>query len=195
LTRHRVSHIDAVVFTHAHADHIFGLDDVRRFNDIQRSELPCYGHRQTLGGIRKSFWYIFVPTQVGGGKPRLDLRLVNGSFEAAGLIVTPIPVWHGRVRVTGYRIGNFAYVTDVSRIPEESAELLKDLDTLVLGVLRHTPHPTHFNIEQGLAQIERLRPRRTLLTHISHQLDHEATNAILPSGVKLACDGMVIDIA
>jgi phosphoribosyl 1,2-cyclic phosphate phosphodiesterase len=188
-----VRRVDAIAFTHAHADHIFGLDDIRRLNEINDVEIPCYGHRQTMEAIRAAFRYIFVPTQAGGGKPKLSLNVVDGPFEAAGMTITPIPVWHGKVKVLGYRIGDFAYVTDVSRIPPESVELLQSLDTLVLGVIRYTPHPTHFNMEQGLAQIAELKPRRAFITHITHQLEHEATNAILPPGVEMAYDGLEIE--
>ena len=190
----RVRRVDAIVFTHAHADHIFGLDDIRRINEICDCEIPCYGHRRTIEAIRKSFPYIFRTTQAGGGKPRLSLNMIDGPFETAGMNITPIPVWHGRVRATSYRIGDFAYVTDTSRIPPESADLLMGLDTLVLGVVRHTPHPTHFNLEQGLEQIALLRPKRAILTHLSHAFDHEATNSVLPDGVELAWDGMALQI-
>ena len=192
--RNNIRRVDAVAFTHAHADHMFGLDDIRRFNEIQGSEITCYGHRQTLKVIREAFSYIFVRTQAGGGKPRLRLKLIEGPFEEAGLTVTPVPVYHGHVRVQGYRIGDFAYVTDVSRIPPDSMKLLQGLDTLVLGVLRFRPHPTHFNLEQGLAMVERLRPRRAIFTHLAHDLDYAATNAILPPGVELAYDGMELEM-
>lgn len=194
LIRSNVRRVDAISFTHAHADHIFGLDDIRRINEINDVEIPCYGHRQTMEAIRAAFRYIFVPTQTGGGKPKLSLNVVDGPFEAAGMTITPIPVWHGKVKVLGYRIGDFAYVTDVSRIPPESAELLRGLDTLVLGVIRYAPHPTHFNMEQGLAQIAELKPRRALITHITHQLEHGATNAILPAGIEMAYDGLEIEV-
>jgi phosphoribosyl 1,2-cyclic phosphate phosphodiesterase len=195
LVRFNVRRVDAIAFTHAHADHIFGLDDIRRLNEINNVEIPCYGHRQTIDSIHKAFRYIFVPTQAGGGKPRLSLNVVSGPFEAAGMTVTPIPVWHGKVKVLGYRIGDFAYVTDVSRIPPESADLLRGIDTLVLGVIRYTPHPTHFNVEQGLAQLAELKPRRAFITHITHELEHKATSGILPPGVQMAYDGMILDLA
>lgn len=191
LIQHNITRVDAIAFTHAHADHIFGLDDIRRINEVRDCEIPCYGHRRTIEAIRESFPYIFRSTQAGGGKPRLMLELITGPFAAAGTEIIPIPVWHGHVRVLGYRIGGFAYITDVSRIPPESADLLRGLDTLALGVLRYTPHPTHFNLDQGLAVIAEMKPRRAILTHISHQFDHNDVNASLPEGVELAYDGMV----
>jgi phosphoribosyl 1,2-cyclic phosphate phosphodiesterase len=186
--------VDAVLFTHAHADHIFGLDDVRRFNDISGRVMPCYGSRETLDTIRRAFDYVFVPTQVGGGKPSLDLISIEATFDVDGVTVTPIPIFHGRIPVYGYRIGDFAYVTDCSRIPDSSAPFLEGLDTLVLGVIRHEPHETHFSVSEGVAVAERFKPRQTYFTHIAHRLDHEQTNAALPPNVQLAYDGLRISI-
>lgn len=181
---------DAALFTHGHADHIFGLDDIRRFNDLSGRSISCYGNAQALEVLRQAFGYVFMKTQIGGGKPRLELVEVDGSFEAAGVPVIPIPAWHGRIPVLGYRIGAFAYVTDCSRIPERSMKLLEGLHTLVLGAIRHEPHETHMSIGEGLEVVERLKPGRTFFTHITHRLDHEATNAALPEGVELAYDGL-----
>jgi phosphoribosyl 1,2-cyclic phosphate phosphodiesterase len=194
LLREDIATADAVLFTHAHADHIFGLDDVRRFNDINGCALPCYGSAQTLATVRRAFDYIFVPTQLGGGKPQLDLVPVDGPFEVGGIVVTPVPVMHGSIPIYGYKIGGFAYVTDCSAIPDASMEMLGGLDTLVLGVLRPEPHETHFSVSQGLAVVEKLRPKRTFFTHISHKLDHEHTNSVLPPGVELAYDGLRLTI-
>ena len=192
--REDVRKVDAVLFTHAHADHIFGLDDVRRFNDVSGNSMPCYGSRDTLRTIRRSFEYCFVPSQIGGGKPSLDLIEVDGPFEVLGTEITPVPVFHGELGVLAYRIGDFAYVTDVSMIPDSSAETLRGLDTLVLGVLRPDPHETHFSLDEGLAVVERLGPARAFFTHIAHRLDHEATNALLPEHVRLAYDGLRITV-
>ena len=134
--REGLRRVDAVLFTHAHADHIFGLDDVRPFNEMSGKSIRCHGNARTLDVIRQAFSYVFSPTQMGGGKPRLELVEVDGPFEAVGELIIPIPVWHGRVPVLGYRIGSFAYITDCSSIPEESMRLLEDLHTLVLGVIR-----------------------------------------------------------
>lgn len=194
LVREGISCADAVLFTHAHADHIFGLDDVRRFNDVLCTALPCYGSRETLATIRRAFDYVFVTTQIGGGKPLLDLVPVDGPFVIEGVEVVPVPVLHGKMSVLGYRIGDFAYVTDCSNIPPGSAALLRELDTLVLGVLRPRPHETHFSLSEGLAVVDELKPKRAFFTHISHRLEHERTNDVLPPGVELAYDGLVVRV-
>ncbi len=192
--REGIRRIDAVLLTHAHADHMFGLDDMRRFNDMTKAAMPCYGLESTLTTLRRTFEYAFVPTQNGSSKPAIELLPVSGEFSVAGVGIRPIPVLHGVMDVLGYRIGDFAYVTDVSRIPESSMEMLSDLEVLVLGVLRPQPHETHFSVGEGLEVVDRLQPRRAFFTHIAHKLDHEATNASLPPGVRLAHDGLQITL-
>ncbi len=192
--REGIMSVDAVLFTHAHADHLFGLDDTRRFSDVLQRSLPCYGMEETLDTVRRVFGYAFRPVQSGGGLPSLDLRATNGRFDIGGVTVTPIPVLHGAVNVLGYRIRDLAYITDCSKIPDDSWDLLSDLDLLVLGVLRPKPHVTHFCLEQGLEVVERLRPKQTLFTHISHRMEHESTNAGLPDSVRLAYDGLTVDV-
>ena len=189
-----VDRVDAVLFTHAHADHIFGLDDVRRFNEMQQTSIPCYGLADTLAIIRQAFEYIFIPTQEGGGKPQIELVEVSGPFTAAGVPVTPVPVLHGQLPIFGYRIGNLAYVTDCSEIPEGSKELLRGLDVLVLGVLRRQPHETHITLDQGLSVALDLSPRQTYFVHMAHGLDHETTNRELPPGIQLAYDGLKVEV-
>jgi phosphoribosyl 1,2-cyclic phosphate phosphodiesterase len=193
--RNGVTRVDAVLITHCHADHISGFDDLRRFNELQGGEIPVYGNGDALAGIRQMFPYIFDDqAQLGGGKPQVRLAEVNQKFVFNGTPITPIPVRHGRIPVHGYRIGNFAYVTDVSEIPASSLELLRDLDILVLGVLRYKPHPTHLNLETGLEIIRLLEPRRTLLTHICHDFKAAEVNRCLPDGVELAYDGEQIEM-
>lgn len=187
-----IERVDAVLFTHAHADHIFGLDDIRRFNDIQDASIPCFGSAETLATIRKTFEYIFVATQEGGGKPRIKLRVVDGTFDAVGVQVTPIPVQHGKIGVLGYRIGDFAYITDCSFVPERSMELLQNLDVLVIGALRHQPHETHFSLSQAISIAEELSPSKTYFVHMSHGLEHVQTSKELPSGIHLAYDGLEV---
>lgn len=186
--------LDAVLFTHSHADHVFGLDDVRRFNDLQGGALPCYANELTLRDLRRIFEYVFVPTQAGGGKPRLDLRPLNGAFELFGLPVRPLTVMHGELPITAYRFGNAAYVTDVSFLPEAAEKHLRGLDLLILDALRYRPHATHFSIAQALEVVERLQPRRALFTHLCHDVEHAAAAAQLPAGVELAYDGLAVTI-
>lgn len=192
--RENIRRIDAVLFTHCHADHIFGLDDVRRFNDMSGKPMPCYGSESTLKTVRSAFEYVFVPTQTGGGKPSLNLICVDSPFDIGSVTVTPVPVLHGRMRIYGYRVGDFAYITDCSYLPESSARLLRNLKVLVLGVLRPEPHETHFSIGEALAVVEDLAPERTFFTHIAHRLEHEAVNRSLPAGIRLAHDGLKITL-
>lgn len=193
--RNKVTRVDMVLITHCHADHVSGFDDLRRFNELQGGEIPVYGNGPALKGIREMFPYIFDDqAQIGGGKPQIRLNEVDGRFLANGTEITPIPVWHGRIPVLGYRIENFAYVTDVSLIPDNSLEMLRGLDTLILGVLRYKPHPTHLNLEAGLEIIRLLKPRRTLLTHICHDFKASEVRRKLPDGVELAYDGEQIQL-
>jgi phosphoribosyl 1,2-cyclic phosphate phosphodiesterase len=186
--------LDAVLFTHSHADHIGGLDDVRVFNERQGQPMLCYGTAECLGDIRRRFDYIFEQTPWGGGKPRLDLLPIDGPLNLFGLEIQPVPVLHGDLGVLGFRFGNTAYVTDCNRILETSMDLLRGLDLLVLDALRWKSHPTHFNVEQALGVIDRLRPARCYLTHTTHDLEYTATNALLPHGVELAYDGLTVQV-
>jgi len=189
-----IDRVDAILFTHCHADHVMGLDEIRRFNVLQAQAVPCYGDRRTLGEIRRTFAYIFEADDEGGGVPRVRLHPVEGPFSIASREFIPVPIWHGRRSILGYRTGGFAYLTDCSGIPRESEALLEGLDTLVIDALRQRPHPTHFTVAQAVEAASRLGPRRTYLTHICHDLPHEATNAALPDGIRLAHDGLTITV-
>jgi phosphoribosyl 1,2-cyclic phosphate phosphodiesterase len=190
--RHSIHRVDAVLYTHAHADHISGLDDLRRF--AAPGPLPCYGDLATRAGLLKRFDYAFQPPAWPGSAPYLEFRPVFGPLKIAGLTVIPVPLRHGRLTVLGYRIGAMAYATDCNEIPPASRALLQDLDLLILDALRFTPHPTHFTLPEALAVVADLRPRRTLLTHISHEIDHATVSATLPAGVELAYDGLVVEV-
>jgi phosphoribosyl 1,2-cyclic phosphate phosphodiesterase len=192
--RFGLGRVDAVLFTHPHADHLLGLDDIRRYNTLQRAAIPCYGDPGTIDEVRRVFAYAFAPIQDGGGVPQLRLFPLSGPCSFGRVTVTPLPVFHGRLPIYGYRIGSFAYVTDCSAIPEDSWPLLEGVRTLVIDALRDRPHPTHFTVAQALDVVGRLRPDRALLTHICHELGHAETSARLPPGVEVAYDGLVLEI-
>ena len=191
---YEVERVDAILFTHCHADHVMGLDEVRRFNVLQNASVPCYGDRVTLEELRRTFAYVFEAADEGGGIPKITLHPVDGPFAVGAHTIVPVPVLHGRRPIFGYRLGDFAYLTDCSAIPDPSWPLLEGLDTLVIDALRHRPHPSHFTVAGALAVVERAAPRRALLTHICHDLPHGATGAALPAGVELAYDGLTIEI-
>jgi phosphoribosyl 1,2-cyclic phosphate phosphodiesterase len=190
-----VTRVDAILFTHSHADHVFGLDEVRRYNILQRAPIPCYADAQTLDDVRQTFAYIFAAGEKhGGGVPQLLLSRIGGPFTLGGVEFVPVPILHGPRPILGFRVGTFAYLTDCSRIPDESWPLLAGVRTLVVDALRERPHPTHFTVGEALAVVARLAPERAYFTHICHDLPHAATNARLPPGVELAYDGLVLDI-
>jgi len=187
--------IDAVLFTHEHADHIFGLDELRMFNFIKGGPIPIYGSLRVINRIRLLYDYIWDPeAPIGGGKPMLETFGVDGEFEVFGVGVKPIEIYHGPQMIYGYRINDFAYLTDCSGIPEKSREKLAGLKVLIMGALRFRPHPTHFSLEQALDEIKLLKPRRAILTHLGHSFDYQEMNSILPEGVELAYDGMMIEV-
>lgn len=192
---HGVEDIDLVLVTHTHADHVNGLDDLRAVNMVQRHPVDVYGKPEALDEIRTRFAYCFRPAPPGGGIPELNLVAIDGPFAVGNLAVIPVPLLHGDMEILGFRIGRFAYLTDVSRIPEESYGMLDGLDVLISTALRLRPHPTHMCLEQALATARRIGARRTFFTHMNHDMDHAAIEAQLPLDVRLAHDGLVIDIA
>ena len=194
--RASIDRLDAVLYTHSHADHILGLDDVRPFNFLQRHDIPIFTSAETLETLERVFSYAFEKTPTETTRPRLTAQVFDsGPFDAAGIQITPIRVSHGKGTAHGFRFGDCAYLTDHNGIPPESMERLTGLDVLFLDALRHNPHPTHSTVEESLETVEILKPRRAYFTHISHDLMHATLQARLPENVHLAYDELEIDIS
>jgi phosphoribosyl 1,2-cyclic phosphate phosphodiesterase len=190
-----IRRVDAILFTHSHADHVFGLDDVRRYNQMQKGAIACYADAGTVENLRRMFAYVFEPPQQkGGGIPQIALFRLVGPMTLGGVEIVPVPLFHGRLPVLGFRVGSFAYLTDCNAIPDDSWPLLDGVRTVILDALRHRPHSTHFSVSEALAASRRLGAERTYFTHICHDLGHAETNAQLPGGVELAYDGLVLEI-
>ena len=185
--------LDAIIYTHSHADHILGIDDLRPLSYRRPGKIPLYARPEAADYIRSMFRYIFDADYKFGGLARLELRAIDGAFDLFGTRVQPVPVIHGDTEIYGYRFGSAAYLTDFSEVPESSHPLLQDLDILFLDGLRHKPHPTHSTIENSIRIADCLKAKRVFFTHICHDLEHEATNAALPAHVRLSYDGMKLE--
>ncbi len=193
LLREGIGLVHATLYTHDHADHVFGLDDLRLFPYYLGHPMPVYCEAQVEARIRKSFDYAFAheAKAYAGGVPQIEFHEIETEpFQVLGIQVTPLRLEHGKFRVLGFRFGNIAYCTDTNRIPPESMALLAGLDVLILDALRRAPHPTHFCLDEAVAVAQEIGAQRTYLTHMSHDLEHAATNATLPKGIELAYDGL-----
>lgn len=191
--RERITRVDAVVYTHAHADHTLGFDELRRFNHLTKRPVPVYGDEATLQALQRTFSYAFEKgAAAGGGVPDVSLTVIDGPFVVGELALQPLTVYHGSNPVLGFRIGRFAYLTDCNAVPDDTIQQLGDLDVLVLDALRHRSHPTHYSLSEATAVAQRIGARSTLFTHMCHDLGHAATCAALPDGLSLAYDGLRI---
>ncbi len=193
--RFGIERLDAILYTHSHADHILGLDDVRPFNFLQREQIPIYGSAEALVVIERTFRYVFDSSPSESSRPQLSPHtFLDEPFPVCGLDFLPIRLAHGKGTVYGFRFGDCAYLTDHSGIPEESMEKLAGLDVLFLDALRYNPHPTHSTVDQSLKTVDRLKPQRAFFTHISHDLPHQLVESRLPANVRVAYDGLEIPI-
>lgn len=190
-----VGRIDSVLYTHHHADHVHGIDELRSFSHFNGIRVPCYGNRATLDELRKNFSYIFRGgVQTGGGLPNLELLEAPGEgFRLGGVRVLPLDILHGGLTILGYRLNDVAYITDCSGLPDETLDRLAGLDLLILNAVGFEPHPTHFCLSDALKAVEAIRPRQALLTHINHKFDHETVSRGLPENVALAHDGLCVE--
>ncbi len=186
-----INRVDAVLYTHSHADHTHGIDDLRTFNFTNRIEICCYGNSFTVSNIKENFKYIFDSFPAAGGKPRLNFKTVNRKFNFKGIDITPVEINHADWMILGYRIGSMAYLTDCSGIPARSLRKLNELDLLIIGALRYKEHVAHFNVEQAVDMINKIKPKRAVLTHMGHELDYRSLKSQLPKNISPAFDGQV----
>ena len=191
--RENITRLDAIIYTHAHADHILGLDDVRPLSFRSPEKIPLYAHESTAEALQSIFRYIFDANYKYGGIARVEMNRINGSLDLFGACFEPVRVLHGEAEIHGFRFGSAAYLTDFSDIPAESLKRLRGLDILFLDALRHRPHPTHSTVANSLRLVEELKPKRAFFTHISHDLPHQETNQDLPAHVRLAHDGLKLE--
>ena len=192
--RENITRVDAVLYTHTHADHLHGIDDLRAFCQIQRKQIPLYAKPDAVTHITQKFGYVLREPSDFWDLPVLRIESIQQPFELFGVTVTPIPVMHGKSHIFGYRIGNLAYLTDVSEIPESSFSLLEDLDIVLLDCLRETTHPTHINIEQSLTYIGRIKAKQSYMIHMTHELEYTFLTDKLPKGVFVGFDGLKLRV-
>jgi phosphoribosyl 1,2-cyclic phosphate phosphodiesterase len=192
--RENLLRVDAVLYTHTHADHLHGIDDLRAFCQINRCQIPLYSYPEAISHIQDKFGYTLREPSHYWDLPVLAAHVVEAPFTAAGVQVTPIPVMHGKIRIYAYRIGNLVYMTDVSAIPETSFHLLQGVEVLLIDCLRETPHPTHVSVSESLALIARIGAKRNVLIHMTHELEYHALQARLPANVTVGYDGLRLSL-
>ena len=193
---HEISDIHAILFTHHHADHILGMEELRAFNFIHQKIIPCYGRKETFEEIKKTFQYIFQQnSSYTGTVSQVDLHIIDGlPFTLGGVKITPLDITHGNLTICGYKFGSCAYITDCSEIPERTQDQLQNLDLLILNALQYEPHPTHLHWGGALKWVNRLKPKQALFTHMNHRIEHERASQQLPEHVGIAYDGMQVEL-
>ncbi len=194
---YRLPRVDAVFFTHSHADHIFGFDDIRRYNTMQQQVIPAYAGASTLADLRRVFNYITTEKEPGFYRPQIDYRELDGRVVLGEVTIEPLPVEHGRQPVNGFLFSagtsRLAYIPDCKRIPDETLALIRGVDVMVLDALRHRPHATHMTVEESLQSLSQIGAGQSWLIHLCHDLGHQVLEASLPPGINVAYDGLVIE--
>jgi phosphoribosyl 1,2-cyclic phosphate phosphodiesterase len=193
--RESMTRVDAVLYTHTHADHLHGIDDLRAFCQRNRQQIPLYAKQDAVDHILAKFGYAIREPSHFWDLPVLSIQSVTSPFELFGQQVTPIPIVHGRIMIHGYRIGNMAYLTDVSEIPESSYALLEGLDLLLIDCLRYEAHPTHINVQQSLALIDKIAAKQSVMIHMTHELEYETLSGLLPPNVCVGYDGLKLNFS
>jgi len=192
--KHNITRLDTVLYTHSHADHTHGIDELRTYNFVNKMVIPIYGSPQTIENIKTNFKYIFDDSYAAGGKPKVEMMPITEEFDFHGIRIIPIEINHANWIIFGYRIGKMAYLTDCSGIPEESMKKLKGLQLLIIDALRYNPHPAHFNVEQAVNIILKIKPKFAVFTHMGHEIDYEELSQRLPEGIMPGYDGMQFEL-
>ncbi|MBI2487167.1 MAG: MBL fold metallo-hydrolase [Deltaproteobacteria bacterium] len=192
--KHNITRLDAVLYTHSHADHTHGIDELRTYNFVNEMVIPIYGSPQTIENIKTNFKYIFDDSYATGGKPKLEMTPITEELDFQGIRIIPIEINHANWIIFGYRIGEMAYLTDCSGIPEESLKKLGGLDLLIIDALRYTPHQAHFSVDEAVETIRKIEPKIAVFTHMGHEIEYEELSRRLPEGIMPGYDGMEFEL-